>query len=105
MPVSALTALRVLRAFRIVRLVKVVKSFRELFVLTEGLAETSKTLFWLGLILLFGFYIGGVFAVVLVGQNPNVELDPARPSISGGDGGGDALTSPGSGGTSVYFSK
>lgn len=83
---SVLRILRVFRILRILRLAKLAKMltvgggkgalelYRQIQVLTQGLREGGKSVFWVLLLLLLYLYVFGMLLAILIGQAP-----PAGP--------------------------
>ncbi|KAF4677932.1 hypothetical protein FOL47_008036 [Perkinsus chesapeaki] len=79
-----LTTLRVVRLLRLGRLVHLLRSFKELWLIINGLLDSLKTLGWVSLLLLLVLYVCGIFTTIQIGQDINT-YEKYRVSSGGWD--------------------
>lgn len=78
----ALSTLRVIRMMRLARLIRLLRSFKELWLIVNGLIESMKTLFWVSLLLVLVLYVCGIFLTMHVGKNDLIYMEYKK--LSGG---------------------
>lgn len=69
-----LSVLRVIRMLRLVRLIRLLRMFKELWLIVNGLIESTKTLGWVALLLVLFLYICAIFTTMQVGQNHKIYM-------------------------------
>eukprot|EP00927_Polykrikos_kofoidii_P042301 TRINITY_DN36185_c0_g1_i1.p1 TRINITY_DN36185_c0_g1~~TRINITY_DN36185_c0_g1_i1.p1 ORF type:complete len:564 (+),score=88.45 TRINITY_DN36185_c0_g1_i1:81-1772(+) len=62
-------SLRFWRIVRLVRLLRLFKIFKELWLVTSGIIDSLKTLFWISLTLFVLCYVFGIWLTIAVGQD------------------------------------
>jgi len=77
-----LSVLRVIRMMRLARLIRLLRSFRELWLIVNGLIESMKTLFWVSLLLVLFLYVCAIFLTMQVGKNDLMYMEYRK--LSGG---------------------
>lgn len=58
---------RILRVLKLAKFVKLLRAYRELWLIVCSLFHVVKTLFWVGVLLLFLIYAGALFVTVILG--------------------------------------
>jgi voltage-gated sodium channel len=67
--------LRFLRLMRLIRLVRLMHLFKELWLVANGLFESSKTLAWVAVMIIAFLYICAIFTTLVIGKNDKL-YDP-----------------------------
>ncbi|CEM25353.1 unnamed protein product [Vitrella brassicaformis CCMP3155] len=65
---DTLLALRTLRLVRLLRMLRILRSYKELWLLVQGLGKSLRSLFWISVFLLMTQYICATFTTRLFGQ-------------------------------------
>lgn len=80
--IRAITVLRVLRLLRLCRVLRLLRIFKELWLLTNGVLQSFRTLFWASILMLLMIYCGAVFMTQIVittfgngDSAPDIEAD------------------------------
>lgn len=63
------TALRAMRLLRVARVVRMNPAFKEMWLLLKGLGDSTRTLFWTVVVMVFVNYLFGIFAVLVIGDS------------------------------------
>jgi len=63
------TALRAFRLFRVARVVRTNPTFKEMWLLLKGLGDSTRTLFWTIVVMVFVNYLFGIFAVIQIADS------------------------------------
>lgn len=76
--------LRAIRMFRLVRVLRGIVAFKDVWLLLQGLVESSRTLVWVIAVIFFLTYIFAVFGVVLIGADLKEKLkaDPDNEDLA-----------------------
>merc|ERR1719409_416309 len=61
--------LRFIRLMRLIRLIRLMHLFKELWLVANGLFESSKTLCWVALMIVAFIYICAIFTTLVIGKN------------------------------------
>lgn len=67
--VRLISMLRFIRLFRLIRLIRLMRLFKELWLVANGLIESSKTLCWVALMIVSLIYICAIFTTLVIGKN------------------------------------
>eukprot|EP00747_Dinoflagellata_sp_TGD_P165781 gnl/TRDRNA2_/TRDRNA2_187610_c0_seq1.p1 gnl/TRDRNA2_/TRDRNA2_187610_c0~~gnl/TRDRNA2_/TRDRNA2_187610_c0_seq1.p1 ORF type:complete len:578 (-),score=125.73 gnl/TRDRNA2_/TRDRNA2_187610_c0_seq1:134-1810(-) len=76
--------LRMIRIMRLVRLIRLLRIFKELWLITSGLLQSTRTLGWIALITYLFIYICSIFMTIWVGKNDDL-YDPYYVTSGGWD--------------------
>mmetsp|Transcript_605 Transcript_605/g.1007 ORF Transcript_605/g.1007 Transcript_605/m.1007 type:complete len:613 (+) Transcript_605:81-1919(+) len=82
--VRLVSMLRFIRLMRLIRLVRLMHLFKELWLVANGLIESSKTLCWVALMIVCFIYICAIFVTLSIGKNDEV-YDPYFMESGGWD--------------------
>mmetsp|Transcript_27153 Transcript_27153/g.53096 ORF Transcript_27153/g.53096 Transcript_27153/m.53096 type:complete len:499 (+) Transcript_27153:21-1517(+) len=70
---QVMSVFRIIRLIRLVRLVKLVRLLRGLYVIVLAMWHAMQTMSFLLAIMAFGLLIYSIFAVTIIGRNPNLD--------------------------------
>lgn len=70
---NSLTILRISRLVRLVRMVKLVRMLSGLYIMVVAFWHALQSMFFLGIMMIFGILIYSIFAVTLIGRNDSFD--------------------------------